>query len=312
MITTLLVILGILVIYFSLIVKYVAPPFEWVIEINLPWLETIKIVWKSGLRLLWLPIKPLMFVRNKLYCADKEIIVTMGVADKNPGNPSLVEFIDASAGVIIQLILKVEDPLKATYEIENYETAAVQRAESTFRKIFAGMKLDEAMTDVDKRSKISCETYEDVNEAISDWGVALTNPGKEITIIDFVLSDDLTAERQRVINAEKARREAITTAEGTKAVTILTKQGEAEGIRLVKEAEGKSEGEKVKLLRDHLGLSNGEAIEYLLKLGMIDAVKGSTIIATSRDGELNTPVGLAATMFAAGSAKQKPSGGENS
>lgn len=298
MITTLLVILGILVIYFSLIVKYVAPPFEWVIEINLPWLETIKIVWKSGLRLLWLPIKPLMFVRKKLYCADKEIIVTMGVADKNPGNPSLVEFLDASAGVIIQLILRVEDSIKATYEIEDYETAAVQRAESTFRKIFAGMKLDDAMTNVDKRSKITSQTYTDVNSAISEWGVALTNPGEEITIVDFVLSDDVIAERQRVLNAEKAYRESVRAAEGTKAVTILTKQGEAEGIRLIKEAEGKSEGEKVKLLMDQLGLSKEAAIDYLLKLGMISAVTGSTLIATSEDGKLNTPVTLAATMFA--------------
>jgi len=312
MITALLVILGVLVIYLSLIVKWVASPFEWVIEINLPWLGTIKKVWKSGLHLLLLPIKPLMFVRNKLYCADKEIIVTMGISDDNPGDPSLVEFLDASAGIKAQMILKVVDPIKATYEIDNYEKAAIQRTESNFRKIFAAMELDDAMTNLDKRGEITSQVFADVNKAIGEWGVKLTNPGDEITILDFVLSPELITKRQLVINAEKDKKALVTGAEATKAVTILTKQGEAEGIRLVKEAEGKSEGEKIKLLKDHLGLSNEEAIEYLLKLGMIDAVKGSTLIASSRDGELSTPIELAAMLFAAGSAKHKPNGGENS
>lgn len=312
MITALLVILGILVIYFSLITKYVDPPFKWVIEINFLWLDTIKIVWESGLNLLWLPIKPLMFVRNKLFCADEEIIVTMGVDDGNPGNPSPVEFTDASAGVIVQLILRVMNPVKATYEINDYRKAAIQRAESNFRKTFAGIQLDDALTDIGKRSEITSLAFKEVNDAIEEWGVALTNPGDEITILDFILSDEVIEKRQLLLNAEKEYRATVRTAEATKAVTILTKQGEAEGIRLVKEAEGKSEGEKIKLLRDNLGLSNQEAIDYLLKLAMINAVKGSTLIASSRDGELSTPVELAATMFAAGSAKHKPGEGDGS
>jgi len=299
----LLAILGLVIIYLSLAIKYVNPPFRWVIEKNFPGKGTTKEIWDPGLRFLWFPIKPLMFVRNKLFCADKKILVTMGIDDGNPGDPSLVEFKDASAIVKIQLILKVFDPIMATYAVDNYEQASIDRAEATYRRTFAGMLLDEAMVNISERSRIAQEAFKDINRAIKKWGVVLTNPQKEVTILDFVLSDDLVKQRQLILNAEKEYQKSLKDAKAAKKVAILTAEGKAKATLLLREAEGKGEGDKIKLLMDQVGLSREEAVAYLLQLGMIDAVKGSTLIATSEGGDLNFPIKMAATMAAV----QKPS-----
>ena len=294
-----LIFLGILVIYLSAVIRYVKPPFEWVIESNLPWeKETQKQVWKGGLHFLWFPIPPFMYVRNKIYCGDVKKILTIGVADKNPGNPSLVEFSDTSASVIAQVILRVTDPIKATYEIEagEYESAALERIEGNFRKILSGMTLDVAMSNVDARSEISKKAFQEVNKAIKKWGVAIVNANKEIPIIDFIVQDSDLLERAKILKAEKDYKVTIKTAEATKQRTVLERSGEGEG-----------EAIKVSLLAEKLGIENAQAADYLLRKDMIEAVKSSTLIATSEGGNLNTPVGLAQTMFAIDSARKSGS-----
>jgi regulator of protease activity HflC (stomatin/prohibitin superfamily) len=305
----LLITLGIIVVYLSAIIRYVNAPNKWVIEFNFPGRPTTKKVWEPGLHFLWFPIKPFMFVRNKLFCADKKILLTIGVDDGNPGNPSLVEFLDTSAAVRTQVILKVIDPIKATYEIDDYEGASLDKIEANFRKILSGIKLDDAMGNVDRRTEITSSAFRDANAAIAKWGVALTNPGSEITIIDFVLQQETLDDRAKVLKADKDYAAQIKKAEATRQETILLKEGESKGIQLIRDAEGKGEADKVKMLADHLGLTTDAAIEYLLRLGMLKSIEGSTIIATSEGGYLNTPIGFAQTMFAIDSARAKTKGG---
>ncbi|HUD08521.1 MAG TPA: SPFH domain-containing protein [Candidatus Saccharimonadales bacterium] len=305
-----LMIIGIVVIYLSAVIRYVPPPFEWVIEENFPGSDTVKKIWKPGLHLLWFPIKPFMFVRNKLYCADKKILITIGVADENPGDASLVEFKDTSAGVRTQAILKVLDPIKATYMVDDYEKAALNKIEADFRRIMSTMKLDDAMSNICMRTQIAAETFKNVNKAIARWGVKLTNPGDEITIIDFVLQQSTLDDRAKILTAQKDHDAKIKNAEATRRETILIKEGEAKGIILVADAEGKGEADKVTILAKKLGLPNEQVIDYLLKLGMLKAIDGSTIIATSEGGLLNTPIGLAQTMFAINNAQAGKGGSQ--
>ena len=304
---------GLLVIYISLVVRIVRPPERWVVEINLPWEKTtIKDVWEPGFHFLYFPVKPIMYVRDMVYCADKTFTMTMGADDGNPGDKSLVDFKDAASTVAVQIIMKVIDPTKATYNVDNYSKASLDLVEGAYRKVFANMTLDDAMTDLDKRSGIAKRVFADINTSIQEWGVALTNPSKELTILDFCLSDNLLSERQKVINAEKDAKVTTTAAEATSKATVLKAEGEAAATILLQNAEGKGESEKIQLLISQLGLTKEQAIEYLLKLGMIDAVKGSTLIATSEGGTLNTPVGLAQTMFAVNDAQKKQGGKDNS
>ncbi|MDR3583698.1 MAG: SPFH/Band 7/PHB domain protein [Candidatus Pacebacteria bacterium] len=311
-ITGLLTFAGLLVIYITLVVRIVRPPERWVIEINLPWEKTtIKDVWEPGFHFLYFPIKPIMYVRGMVYCADKTFTMTMGVDDGNPGDKSLVDFNDSASAVAVQIIMKVIDPIKATYNVDNYSKASLDLVEGAYRKIFASMTLDEAMSDLDRRSDMAKRVFEDINASIREWGVALTNPDKELTILDFCLADDLLQQRQKKINAEKDAAVQVTMAEASKKSTILTAEGQSQATILLQNAEGKGESEKIQLLISQLGLTKEQAIEYLLKLGMIDAVGGSTLIATSVDGNLNTPVGLAQTMFAVNDAQKKQGGKDN-
>ncbi|MFZ2976158.1 MAG: SPFH domain-containing protein [Candidatus Moraniibacteriota bacterium] len=289
-----LIIFGIIMAYLGVAFRYVPPPEKWVVEINFPGKGSIKKPWDSGIHFLWLPIKPFMFVRNKLNCADEAIDITIGVDDDNPGGKSLVEFVDVSAGVHCQIVLKVIDPIRATYEIGDYKEAAIQRVESNFRKFLGSMKLDDAMQDVDKRSAIAKDNFIDVNNALAKWGVAITNAGNEITIIDFILSSKTIDQRDKLIAAQKDFDVTIKTAEGEKQKAVLAGKGYGEG-----------EVEKIKIIAKELSLEPTQVIEYLLKLGMLKAIDGSTIIATSEGGKLNTPIDLASVMFAIDNARSK-------
>jgi len=297
--------IGLIATYLFAVLRYVKPPFKWVIEINIPGMAVIKKVWEPGIHFLWFPVKPFMYVRNELNCADETIIATVGVDDKNLGGKSPVEFTDVSAGVEIQIVMMVLDPIKATYSVDDYKKAAINRTEANIRRLLGAMTLDAAIKNLDARSEVAKETFRDVNEALSGWGIALTNPGKEITIVDFILTPKTMEERELVLKAEKEYKQKVKQAEATKAETILLKQGEAEGIRLIRDAEGKGEAAKVHLLAQELEMSPEDAINYLLKLGMLKALEGSTIIATSESGRLNAPIDLAATLFAIDNARKK-------
>ena len=213
--------IGLIATYLFAILKYVKPPFKWVIEINIPGQEVIKMVWESGLHFLWFPVKPFMYVRNELNCADEAIIATLGVDDGRPGGISPIEFIDSSAGVMIQIILRVVDPILATYAVDDYRKAAIDRIEANFRRFLSTMKLDDAIKDVESRSKHSKETFAEVNKALAGWGVKITNPDQEITILDFILSKEIIAQRDKILQADKDREALIKTADATRQKTIL-------------------------------------------------------------------------------------------
>ena len=290
------ILFGCIVVYLTATFRYVPMPEKWVVERNYPGKETDKIikVWEPGIHFLWLPVKPFMFIKKKIYCADEDILITIGVTDENEGGESLIEFEDVSAGVHVQLILRVIDPIKATYEIENYRRASIDRVEANFRKAAGTMKLDKIMNDKKAQNRIAKSAFRDVNTAIEKWGVAVVNPGEEITILDFILNTKTIEQRDKLLAAQKDAQVKITLAEATKQESVLL--GEGQGI---------GEFKKIEALAKSLGITNKEAITYLLKNKMIDAVKGSTIIATSEGGNLNTPINLAATMFAVDDTRSK-------
>lgn len=303
---------GLIATYLLAVLRYANPPFKWIIEKNLPWYKdkppygkSRVEVWGPGLHFLWFPVKPFMYVRNKLNCADETIIATLGVNDGRPGGISPIEFTDSSAGVMIQIVLKVIDPLLATYAVDDYRKAAIDRIEANFRRFLSTMTLDDAIKDLESRGKLCRETFDDVNEALAGWGVAITNPEKEITILDFILSDKIIAERDKILQADKDREATIKAADANRQKKILDAQGDSEAIRLVREAEGTGEAEKVHLLAEKLKMPPEDAINYLLKLGMLKTLEGATIIATSEGGRLNAPIDLAATLFAVDDARKK-------
>jgi len=286
--------IGVITLYLSAIFRYIAAPNVGVVEFNFPKMETLVMRWSPGLHILWVPIKPLMYVKNIVNCAEDMEEVTMGVEDDNLGKADMVEFVDAESGVHIQLIFKVFDPILVTYAIDDYKNAAANRIEARLRRGFAGMKLEKAMSDVEKDSDLAKEIFQEINESITKWGVRLVNPQGEISIINFILEQTLKDARNKILIAEK-----------TKEGTIIESRGKAESIRLVKEAEGSGEAQKVVNFSKATRVGNKVAMDYHLRTKMAESMKDSTVIATSGDGNVNLPTQFAASFFGVGEGYKK-------
>ena len=286
--------LAILIFYLSIITKMVKPSWNWIIEVSGG--KGI-LVWSRGIHFLWIPVPIFMKIVNKLYCADQVKMLQIGEKE-GYGSAGKIHFTDASASVLVQAIFRIIDPVKATYEIDDWEEGSINRVESELRKSMGGRKLDEAMSETFKK-EASKNIFEAVKAAIGSWGVKLNNPGDEISILEFGLDDETIKKRQEILDAQKEADAEIIRAEGAKKATIITAEGMAEG-----------EQKKIDIIAKKLELKNDQVIAYLLTGKLFDAMHASTIIATSEGGTLNAPVNIAATMSAIQSAmKNQTQGG---
>lgn len=326
------VIFGGVVIYLSCIIRWVNKPFNWVVETNFPG-GMHSYVWEPGLHFLWVPIKPLMYVKNKIPVAtDQPFKVQMG-SDQGLGDPDPVEFADDSAGVDFQVILRVPDgpaAIKATYGIVDerdllsrqsttvsnpealqlapYQVASLNRVESFLRSHLGKTKIDEAMGDSERRT-IQDNVRSEVTEKIAAWGVELIS----ISLTNFRLRPETIKIREQLLNSKKAaeaqaqaalgeKQATITIAEGKKSAAITIAEGDREAAKLA------GFGEQERILAVHgAGLDPAHAAAYIIAREANQAIaKGNaTIIATSEGGNMN----FAATV--AGIAKGMGFGGGN-
>ena len=103
---------------------------------------------------------------------------------------------------------QVTDPRAATYEIANYIQAVEQLTTTTLRNVVGGLNLEEALT---SRDQINGQLRGVLDEATGRWGIRVSRV--ELKAIDPPLSIQDSMEKQ--MRAERDRRAAILTAEGT-------------------------------------------------------------------------------------------------
>lgn len=322
------VIFGVLVIYLALAIRWVPRPYNWVIEVNLPG-GMHSYVWEPGLHFLWIPIKPLMYVRNKVDMAQKPVTLHMGMKD-GIGRPDPVDFKDAKAGVMAQVIYQVINPIDATYNVQEgeldvishddsgketvqhffgYERATLNRAEAALRSFFGSLEFDAANED-GKKDEIEAGVLDAIKQSVKgSWGVEIFT----IDIIDFILDDETAKIRQGRLAAKVTAEVARTTAEGEKQAAILRAQGQkeatvtvAEGERTAAQLAGQGEQERLRAVHG-AGLDPASAAAYVIAREANQAIANgnATIIATSEGGNMN----FAATV--AGIAKGMLGGGNN-
>lgn len=273
--------------YLGTTFRLVKRPNKWVVELNLK--KVTFQVWEPGIHFHWLP-QPFMRIANQLFCADLPTEITIGKQDGKPGNPSKVEFTDTSAGVTVQLTTRVIDPIRATYEVEDYLLSSINIVEAQLRQYFANMTLDEAMK-AETRVEAVQEMMLHLKEPLADWGVKVVN----VSIIDFDLPEGVVEQRDKVLAAEKGKQATITEAEG-----------KAQAAILIANAEGQAEWSKIKAIARNLKLEPTQVIAYLLTGRMTDALQSSTIILSSGQGGINLPhIDMAAAMAAVQQAMNK-------
>jgi len=136
--------------------------------------------------------------------------------------------------------IKVMDPKKAFLEVDNYERAVSNLAQTTLRAVLGDMELDDTLN---KRQEINARIRKELDEPTDEWGVRVesvevreVNPSKDV---QQAMEQQTSAERKRramILEAQGERRSAIEQAEGDKQSNIIRAQGEKQSQIL--EAQG--------------------------------------------------------------------------
>ena len=153
------------------------------------------------------------------------------------------------------LYLKVLDPYKASYGVDNYVYAVTQLAQTTMRSEIGKIELDKTF---EEREALNVNIVSSINAAAEPWGVqVLRYEIKDIepprTVLE-AMERQMKAEREKrasILESEGERQSAINVAEGDKrsrvlaaeadkAEQILNAEGEAEAIIAVANAKAKA------------------------------------------------------------------------
>jgi len=153
------------------------------------------------------------------------------------------------------LYLKVLDPYKASYGVDNYAYAVTQLAQTTMRSEIGKIDLDKTF---EERDSLNINIVNSINLAAEPWGVqVLRYEIKDIEPPRSVLEAmerqmkaerdkrasilESEGERQSAINVAEGQKQAIVlTAEADRAEQILRAEGEAQAIIAVAEAKAKA------------------------------------------------------------------------
>jgi regulator of protease activity HflC (stomatin/prohibitin superfamily) len=187
------------------------------------------------------------------------------------------------------IYIKVIDPKKAYFEVDDYRRATIYLGQTTLRSLIGNMELDEVLYN---REKMNLHLRDILDKATDVWGVRVE--AVEIREVDPVgrvkaaMEEQTSAERERraaILRADGEKLSAILVAEGGKRSRILQAEGvrkakilEAEGQRLAMILEGQGEAQKLRILSmgalplDHKALTV-LSLDTLKKMGDGQATK---------------------------------------
>jgi len=177
------------------------------------------------------------------------------------------------------LYLKVLDPYKASYGVDNYAYAVTQLAQTTMRSEIGKIDLDKTF---EERDSLNVNIVNSINMAAEPWGVqVLRYEIKDIEPPRSVLEAmerQMKAERDKrasILQSEGQRQSAINVAEGQKRATVLT--AEADRAEQILRAEG--EAQAIIAVAD----ANAKAIETIGKVA--DTAQGQKAIQLELAGK---------------------------
>nr|XP_027199573.1 stomatin-like protein 2, mitochondrial [Dermatophagoides pteronyssinus] len=146
------------------------------------------------------------------------------------------------------LYLKVIDPYKASYGVEDPEFAITQLAQTTMRSEIGKIHLDSVFKE---REMLNIAIVESINLASSSWGLTcMRYEIRDITLparVQEAMQMQVEAERKKraaILESEGIREAEINVAEGKKQSRILS--SEANLTEQVNEAKGLAEATKLK------------------------------------------------------------------
>ena len=137
---------------------------------------------------------------------------------------------------------RIVDAKKAFLEVDDYETAISNLAQTTLRAVIGDLELDDTLS---RRDEINSRIRRDLDEPTDEWGISVEAVEvREVSPaagVKNAMEEQSSAERHRramILEAQGERRSAVETAEGDKQADIIRSQGDKQSQIL--EAQGDS------------------------------------------------------------------------
>ncbi|KAM6985808.1 stomatin-like protein 2, mitochondrial [Aplochiton taeniatus] len=220
------------------------------------------------------------------------------------------------------LYLRIMDPFKASYGVEDPEYAVTQLAQTTMRSELGKLTLDKVFRE---RESLNHNIVQSINQASDEWGIrCLRYEIKDIHVPPRVkesMQMQVEAERKKratVLESEGHRESAINVAEGCKQAQILASEGQkaeqinkaaGEANAVLAKAEAKAKA--IRLLAEALTEQNGNAAaslsvaeQYVAAFSNL-AKETNTVLLPSNTGDITGMVTQAMTIYGT-LAKQSP------
>ncbi|KAM7375378.1 hypothetical protein PAMA_014466 [Pampus argenteus] len=212
------------------------------------------------------------------------------------------------------LYLRILDPFKASYGVEDPEYAVTQLAQTTMRSELGKLTLDKVFRE---RESLNSNMVHSINQASDDWGIrCLRYEIKDIQVPPRVkesMQMQVEAERKKratVLESEGTREAAINIAEGCKQAQILASEGEkaeqinkAAGEAQAILAKAEAQAKAICLLSDALAEQNGNAAaslsvaeQYISAFSKL-AKESNTVLLPSSSSDVSRTVTQAMTIY---------------
>merc|ERR1719483_102628 len=160
------------------------------------------------------------------------------------------------------LYLRIKDPYKASYGIEDPEFAITQLAQTTMRSEIGKISLDMLFRE---RENLNIQIVQAINIAAGAWGIECMR----YEIRDIRLPERVQEAMQMQVEAERKKRAAILESEGIKESQINIAEGKKQAAIL------KSEAEKAQLINSAVGSAEAVVVAGEARAKSIRAVAES-------------------------------------
>jgi len=145
------------------------------------------------------------------------------------------------------LYIKVMDPYKASYGIEDYLVAAINLAQTTVRSEVGKLRLSETFSE---REHLNETIVKEIDNASEPWGIKVLR----YEVMNIIPSRNVVETLEKQMEAERTKRADITLANAERDSTINLSEGERQ------EAINLSEGERQRRINEAKGRASEIAI----------------------------------------------------